>query len=249
MSENLSVGGYGYQEESTPKSAGLNFGLNQRKARLTKFEWIANGGKDGAEQEALDIQFQIGEITKNYRKFPVTSAFFKEKDKAQITVTDPTHPAFKDAQIELSATLMHIMGCFVSKEDLKTALAKPISSFKDYCKILESLLPADYATKELDIFAQYQWQIGTDKEMTYLEIPKNMKQGKWLVPGTTNEWKEFRSDKTLKYVDINDGAVTHPFERGEWFLASNFATKQSLNDNTPVPTPLSSAPAGTAQSW
>ena len=44
---------YGYGDD-TPSQASLiaQFGLNAGKAKLVKFEWINNGGKDGAEAES-----------------------------------------------------------------------------------------------------------------------------------------------------------------------------------------------------
>lgn len=243
MSEtnNQAMGGYGYQDDEVAQGNGVKFGLNQSALRLAKFEWIPNGGKNGEEKEALDIQFQVigSDRTISYRKFPVTKAF--DKANGNVEVTDPNHPAIKEAQAELSAVIVHILGCFVSKDTIKNAFARPINSFKEYVKIAEGLLPADFAQRPLDVFFQYQWQISGERDRTYLELPKNMKQGKWLAPGTETEWNEVRTPKLLKYVDPANAENIHPFQRGEFFLDSNWAKQQKTGGDA---APAASAPSG-----
>lgn len=228
MSENnQTMGGYGYVDDNVQSNSGsISFGLNQGVATMSKFEWIPNAGKDGAEAEALEIEFSVEgrEQPIRYRKYPVTKAFDKQNGGAE--VTDPNHPAFKDEQANFNQVVMHILGCFVEKDALKATFSKPISSFKEFCKVAESVLPKDYNTKSLDMFFQYQWQIADGKDRSYLELPKNMKQGKFLCPATTNNWKEVRTNRVLKYVDSSDEKVIHPFQRGEWFLQSNWANQQ-----------------------
>lgn len=230
MSENQGQqGGYGYEEGG--QQAALSFGLNQN-VYLDKFEWTANGGKDGAEMEAVNINFKIGDSDKGYKQFPVTRAFGENNEE----ITDPTHPAFIQAQKDLSAKLVHIVGVFVPKEDIQTALRQPIKSFKEYIKVLSSLLPKNYNTIPLDIFLGYQWQITGENKKTFLEIPKKMTSGRWLnlsVPAVGGVWQEERkdpatvgdSDTALRYVDA-EGNV-HPFFRNGWYIKSNYATQQN----------------------
>ena len=73
-------GMYGYQDDDVKQGSGLSFGLNAGTVRLTKFDWINDAGKDGAEGEALDIQFMVegGDRPVSYRKFPITRAFDKD---------------------------------------------------------------------------------------------------------------------------------------------------------------------------
>lgn len=245
MSENNQANIYGFvDDEVSPSGSSISFGLNAKAGFLSKFEWIPNGGKDGAEQEALDIEFTIEgrEFPIRYRKFPVTKAFDKKNGGAE--VTDPNHPAFKDEVASFNQVIMHILGCFVEKDQIKAAFSKPISSFKEFCKTCEGLLPSDFSTKPLDMFFQYQWQIADGKEVTFLELPKKMSQGKFLAPGTNNDWKEVRTSKTLKYVDSTDEKIVHSFQRGEWFLNSNWANQQKDNSSTG-----SHDGAGAASGW
>lgn len=232
---------YGYEEDSVP-SRSLVFGLNAAAARITKFEWINNGGAGGSEGEALDIQLTIegSDQPKSYRLFPFTKAY----DKG-VEITDPKHPAFIKALKDFNAAVTHIMHCYVSKENLQVALGRPIATFKEFCKILMSLMPIGYDMIMLDLFAQYQWQLKGDAKQTYLEIPKNMKQGRWLCPAVTpvGNWKEMITsdftDKTpiaLKYVD--QAGNIHPFVRSGWFMCQPWANQikeDSAQDQTDIP--------------
>lgn len=250
MSEqNQAIGGYGYQDDEVAQGSGVKFGLNQKAIRLAKFEWIPNGGKNGEEKEALDIQFQVlgSDRLISYRKFPVTKAF--DKANGNVEVTDPNHPAIKEAQGELSAAIVHILGCFVSKDAIKAALSRPINSFKEYVQICAGLLPTDFSQRPLDAFFQYQWAISGEKDRTYLELPKNMKQGKWLAPGTDVEWNEVRTNKILKYVDPANAENVHPFQRGDFFLDSNWAKQQRTGGDAPAATSAPASGGNGASAW
>lgn len=247
MSTETTEGGYGYvdDEGEIGGSGGLNFGLNTN-VYMTKFEYIKNGGKDGAEQEALDIVFNVNGFEKNYRKFPIVKAFKATvKGQPQEETTDPKSPEMKEAFKDLNACFTHIMHCFVSTEDLTTAISVPISGFQQFCQILMGLLPKDYPSIKLDLFAMYQWQISGEALKTYLEIPKKMKYGRWLAvspvalnaDGTPGEWQEVRKtnpqdndNSALTYVDGMNNL--HPFVRNGWFMNSNFANQQK-EDDTP----------------
>lgn len=237
--------GYGYvdDEEGLSKQANFGFGLTQKNVFITKFEYIMNGGKDGAEGEALDIVVNINGTEKSMRKFPVTKAFKKGTNEE---VTDPRSSEMQQAFKDLNTTLTHIMHCFVAKDDLAVALGVPINGFKDYCRILVGLMPKDFATRNLDIFMQWQWQISGENNTTFLEIPKTMKHGRWLSPAVRpfaadgintdpDGWKESRVDspedtnpKALRYIDA--AGNEHPFFRNGWYMNSNFASQQKVDD-------------------
>jgi hypothetical protein len=226
MADNM----YGYQDDD--RSTNFSFGLNANRTFLKKFEFNPNGGKDGAAQEALDIVFEINGGEKFYRQFPVTKAF----DDDNNTITDPNHPAMLEAIKNLGSILTHIIGCFVEKDAIKSALNRPIASFRQYCEILTSLLPADFSSKPLDIFMHWQWKIRGEQTRTFLEIPKNMKQGKWLVPSYHHKgaWEEKKvlkpTEKTkeaLYYVDSEDETNIHPFTRSGWFMLSAYGSQQT----------------------
>lgn len=232
---------YGFEADDAPSNS-LVFGLNAGAARLTIFQWINNGGKDGAEGEALDIQFSIegNERPMGYRLFPVTKAFIANNGGE---TTDQNHPDFKKAVKDFNQSITHIMHCFVTTDVLSVALGRPISNFKEFCKILESLLPKDFNKKPLDVFLQYDWQFKKeDQKMTYLGLPKKMAYGKWICPAVvpaSGSWKAVKVENpdtatpvALKYVDGENNV--HPFTRNGWFMLSNFANQQKQAGVTAV---------------
>lgn len=236
---------YGFidDEKST-----FNFGLNANRTFLKKFEYTTNGGRDGAAQEALDIVFEINGSEKGYRQFPVTKAFDDKRNE----VTDPNHPAMIEEQKRFGSVITHIVGCFVDKNTIKAAFSKPVSTFKEFCQIMASLLPEGFSTKPLDIFMQWQWNIRGEQPCTYLEIPKNMKQGKWLVPAQPHKgaWVERKmkdpTDKikdALYYVDSEDENNIHPFVRTGWFMNSAYSHQQRDDDSGVATSVLKRTPA------
>lgn len=253
MSNEIDEGGYGYvdPEGEIGGSGGLNFGLNP-EVTMTKFEYIKNGGKDGAEGEALDIIFNVNGVDKGNRKFPVTKAF--STDGSNEDITDPKAPEMQAARKDFNAIMTHIMHCFVSKENLITALSVPMQNFEQYCKILMGLLPPKFNEIKLDLFAQWQWQYSGENTKTYLEIPKKMKQGIWLhkavkpvkADGSPSSWKEFKktdpqdNDNMALYYQDEAGNI-HPFTRNGWFVNSNFGSQQKEAENDTPPPALGTA--------
>lgn len=232
---------YGYQTDEVAVSP-FNFGLNAGITKLKKFEWIANGGKDGAEQEALEIIFEINGKEKSYRQFPVTKAYKSEANGGG-EVTDPSAPEMEEARKTFSSVITHILGCFVAKDKLAAHFNQPINSFKDYCTIAMNALPRNFNEVVLDIFMQYQWNIREGQNRTFLEIPKSMKNGKWLqvaqVPQAgadgPAEWKEVRKEKPQDNdqtaLVYKDGAGnTHNFTRYGRYVKGNLANQQKTRD-------------------
>ena len=247
----VETGGYGYgMDEGGGNPNPFKFGLNAGVAYLTKFSYIPNGGKDGAEQDALDIVFTINGTEKNYRLFPVTSGFDKNGNK----VTDPNSTEFRDAVKSFNAVVTHILHTFVGEDVIKAAFARPIHDFKQFCDIAKSLLPGPTTpTIALDIFMQYQWQLGTTAKKTYLDIPNKMKQGRWLCKAVQGDWQEVRVDnpadeltKALYYVNKSgafiekDGVKVyteeHPFFKNGWFMNSNYAKQQKADGSAEATT-------------
>lgn len=231
---------YGYSSDEVT-AIPFNFGLNAGVTYLTEFKWIPNGGKDGAEQEAIEIIFNINGTEKSYRKFPVTQGF----DKNNQPVKDPNSAEFKEAVMTLNSVITHILHCFIDQDALKKGLNRPIGSFKEFAQVAASLLPADFKTKKLDIFMQYQWSIRQGQNRTFLEIPNSMKNGKWLQaaqepqagPNGPAEWKEVKKElagladndqNALYYVD--GAGNRHNFSRHGRYMKSNLAIQQKTKE-------------------
>lgn len=221
---------YGYKDSGdvAPGKQGGKFGLNQ--GFITKFEFNATAGKDGSAGEAIDLTVQVGEREYRNRIFPIGKVF---KDNAE--VTDTSSKEYKDLVAKetdlLNAYISDIVKCFVSAEDLQAALATPISSFRDYANIITTLVQRspNWQTKPVDVFLQYQWSPSGDNDRTYLELPKNVKHGIVFV-ASQGKATEVKTDTSLSYTK-EDGS-SHPFKRGEWFMASNFANPINLKSSS-----------------
>lgn len=230
--------GYGYGDDSA-KTSPFNFGGNFGVTFLKKFEWIPNGGKDGAEQEALDIIFTINKVDKNYRMFPVSKVFDKNNQEITDKASQEYKDAFRTAQQDFNAVVTHILHAYIDSDTLKASLQRPFKSFKEYAQFCASLLPKNFQTVALDIFLQYQWQISQGQTRTYLDIPKKMKYGVWLKPSAEypGSWKENKAEnidentkKALWYT--NEAGLEHAFVKNGWFMKSNFANIQRTDGET-----------------
>lgn len=236
---------YGYQdsEEVAAGAAGGNFGLNSG-VNVTKFEFNPNAGKEGAAGEAIDLTVQIGDREFRKRFFPVSKVFSKEGGE----ITDTNSAEYKEAYEKevklLNADLTSVVEAFVSPEQLKEALSVPINSFRDFAQVLERLVKStpNWEKQPVDVFLQYQWKPSGDNDKTYLELPKNVKQGIYLVRTLGEGFQTEKTDTSLKYV--NGSGVTHPFKRGKWFIESAFANSVDL-----TPTTGSMQGASTGSGW
>lgn len=243
-------GGYGLGDDEV-KTSPFRFGGNFGVTKLKKFEWIPNAGKDGAEQEALDIIFDINGTDKSYRLFPVTKVFSKQNQE----LTDKDSAEYKEAKKlavgNLNNVVTHILNALLPKETVQAGLSKPTKSFKEYTQNAASLLPKDFNTRLLDIFMQYQWNITEGQNRTYLELPKKMSYGAWLKPAIEGVWTEKRAEniqestrEALWYE--NEKGEKHPFTKNGWFMLSNFANQQrtaGTGDTTSAGAAMNAAPS------
>jgi len=250
MSENVGMG-YGYSEAEASVSS-VVFGLNTG-VKMTKFKWTANGGKDGAPLEVLEMEFEKDGKKLYGNRFPVKKAYAKAEDGSQIEVEDPAHPAFKKAIVDLSSVIIHVVGAYVEKEDIKAALSRNIPDFKTYCGILESILPKNFNEIEVDMFLQYQWSIKGENKVTFLELPKNMKHGRWIAKSQDVAWEKqakpnaASNDTALRYVNPENGDV-HSFTRNGWYMASNFAHQQK-EEQEDAGAEMNQGTGGSEASW
>lgn len=238
---------YGYQDsgELAPGKQGGKFGLNTG-AFITKFEFNSNAGKDGAAGDAIDLTVQVGEREYRHRFFPITKVFAKEGGEITDVNSNAYKEAFKKELDQFNAVIADVVACFIPREDLKTALATPIPTFKDYANIVTRLVQStpNWQKKPVDVFLQYQWAPTGDNDKTYLELPKNVKQGSFLITSQGEGYKEEKTATSLKYV--KDDEIVHPFKRGEWFLESAFANQINLTGGTAM---NSATTAGTSATW
>ena len=235
---------YGYQDsgELAPGKQGGKFGLNT--GVVTKFEFDANAGKDGAAAEAIDLTVKVDDKEFRTRYFPISKVFAKGGGE----ITDTNSKEYKDGYAaemkQFNGVISDIVEAFVSKEDLKLALATPISNFKDFASIVTRLVQTtpNWDKKPVDVFLQYQWSPQGDNKRTFLELPKNVKHGSFITASQGPGFDEVRTATTLKYV--NSAGDEHPFKRGEWFLNNNFANQVVLEGSSSASMPTAPSVTG-----
>jgi len=236
---------YGYQDsnEVGPGKQGGKYGLNT--GFVTKFEYNPNAGKDGAQQDAIDLTVQVGEKEYRDRIFPVSKVFAKGGGEITDTNSQDYKDAFQKEQSLLNAKLSDIVKAFVSEEDIKQALATPISSFADYAQILQRLVQSvpNWNKQPVDIFLQYQFTPSGENTRTFLELPKNVKHGAYITKSQGPGFTEEKTDTHVRYVR---GTEVHPLKRGEWFVKSAFTIPVVLADTSSSTQDMNAAPQGEA---
>jgi len=216
-------------DKSLQEPQGGHFGLNT--GYIIKFEFNPNGGKDNTPANAVDIHIKVKDKEYRRRLFEPTDTLFaggKQVSKGE--------PEYEDAYVsDLShkiAVIKHTLKALgVSDEVIKnTSNTLGNVSIVEGLQKLVALAPANYKEKQVDIFLEYQWNIVGDNQKTYLEIPKNLKGGAFLVSHNApskGEWKQVSAeDGGIKYVDAN--GLLHPFERSANYMSSNKAKEQQL---------------------
>lgn len=248
MSEQIRKVGFGSVNDTNEelRSKALNggkFGLNQG-GHLIKFEFNPNAGKDGDAADAVDIVFLIGEREYNTRLYDITRVYDKKGNELTDENSEEYITTYNSNMVQLQAVVTHITKSVgVTQDQIDRALATPPTTFADWATIMTSLVPQDFKTKNVDIFLEYQWTISDTADRTYLQLPKNMKGGYFLNPGTTgnwveeNEWVEKNEKgeeklcKGLRYTLETDKNQVHKFVRNQNYMESNKAIQQIDGQN------------------
>lgn len=219
--------GFGYYDDTSDdlkSKGGGKFGLNS-PAFCTKMELNKNAGKDGSLADAIDITIQIVDREYNQRIYPVTRVYNKAGD--EMKPEDAGYVAAYNAEwSQKNAVLIHLLKCYRTEEEIKTALNVPLSSFVDFAEVICGLLPTNSKEIPLDVFLEWQWTINDNQDRTFLQLPKNMKGGYFIVKQqvANGAWKEIRTEKGLKYMDANN--AEHPFMRDANYMDSNKGHQQ-----------------------
>lgn len=217
--------GFGYiddTDESLQSRSNISFGLNQ--GFLTKFEYNPNGGKNGSQLDALDIEFTIDNRKFSCRKFPITKAYSAKGTLIEESNTQEYKDAYNYAWTHLAACVTHILKCFVVESDIRRAL-EGVTSFKDWAKALSSLIKESDFNKELDIFLEYR-KSNKDDGKKFLQVPDSLRDGFFLCPSRLRTFKEIiQEDGVLIYK--NDAGEEHPFTRSKYYMNSEKAKRES----------------------
>lgn len=238
MSEknNIALGYGAIDDEDASLKGGGNygkFGLNQN-CFFTKFEFNPNAGANGASMDAVDFSIKIEEKEFMKRIFDVDSNRSIYGTNGQLL--NPGDPGFDEAvgkaKKQVSAVVIHaVKSLGVTQNQINAAFVNPVNSFREWAIKLISLLPGDYTKRPVDVFLQYQWKISEGQNKTYLEIPKNLKDGKFLCPAMPGTFKEVRNTSGLYYYSEKD-KNPHLFTRSSSYLSSNKAVRQTIEEET-----------------
>lgn len=224
-------------ESLQSKGMSGKFGLNTGK--ITQIEFSANAGRDDSPANAVLITAKIDGREFTNRIYEVTRVFDNNNNQIMDTESDEYIKGYNEATLQAMAVIVHtVKAVGVTQAQLDTALAQPKASFTDWAQTVLSLLPPNYANTPVDIFLEYQWNISPNQNRTFLQLPRNMKGGRFLctaVPAVgaweeQREWEEEvdggkETKEGLRYVD--KGGNVHPFTRNQNFMESPKAIMQS----------------------
>lgn len=199
-------------DSSLKVKSGGSFGLNT--GTISKFEFV-----EKENFTSIDINVKIGE-----REY-FSRHFLNEKVYGNDGLLGPGDEGYEDAFFnknkQIVAVINHALKALgVSGDDI-SKVAKELDPDKLFegTKKLVSLVPSGYQTKDVDIFLQYQYNIKSGQDRTYLELPSNMKDGAFLcIHDDSKNYKEVKG-KDLKYV--NEAGEEHPFYRSEFYMKGN----------------------------
>ena len=237
---------WGFQndnDDSLKSKTGGKFGLNN--ANITKFEYNPNAGKDESAADAIDITVAIGDKEYRTRIYDITGDLFKGDNK--IAEGEPGYIELYNAEKkQREAVIVHTVKAFGTTEDqIKAALQNGnVTDFKSWAIAMCSTKGAGFEAKPVDVFLEYQWTIQEGNERTYLQLPKNMKGGRFLAPGVApaGAWEKVSDADGLRYVDAAKNE--HPFNRSKNYMESNKAMQQ-IEGEEPTSAVGDAAPVGT----
>ena len=237
MSDQVQKMGFGTvndNDDSLKSKVGGAFGLNPG-VFFTKVAYNANAGKDGAAADAIDINIKIGDREYNNRIYSVTGDLYNSKNDL-VSPDGEGYNALYNSEIkQRMAVVIHaVKATGVTQDMLNTALATELPDFASWAKVVCALIPADYTTRPIDAFLQYQWAIKDGQDRTFLEMAKNMKGGRFMCPAVApaGSWTAVSDENGLRYVD--EKGAEHPFTRSANFMKSPKAYQQiEGEDNGP----------------
>ncbi|MDB4285874.1 hypothetical protein N9933_01070 [bacterium] len=211
------------QSQAFPK-----FGLNIN-VRCTKFEYNPTASADGSPNDALDIFFTVEgkEQRVGYwgHLYEITKAFVKgESMPLEMSVSDQAMANGKKDILQVEVMVLHILEALgVSEETFNRAMATPMSSYADWCKVVSSLVPSNFNQVPLDILLEYEAKPRKDNTRTWPSVPQNLRDGIWVCPHQTDGpyLEKLEPETSLTYV--NAQGKVHPLQRGPYFVKSNRA--------------------------
>ena len=221
-------------DESLKSKAGgsKKFGLNQGYT-FSKFEYNPNASKDGSPNPALDINLVDKDGSLIYYTIYGDPGVL---DESGVKISDTNSQEYQEGLKKNIATLQGVLSHFsrivLPEEEYKKRFSEAnITGPESLLQFVASVMaPAVINKTPVDVFLQYQWDIKKGQDRTYLELPKNLKDGYFITKGTQDEWTEVRNEEGLKY--INSKGEEHVFNRKKSYLEDKKAIQQTRNGAT-----------------
>lgn len=221
----------------------IRFGLNIGK--ITKLAFTDKAGANESPGDAVDVVVNVGGKEINSRLFDIKKVY--GANSVVLTPGDDGYEvAYAKEMNQLMGTVIHyIKATGVQQESIDAVVqaAKP-TTFAMWAKTVLGLLPNDFSTKPVDVFLHYGTKIPLGYEKAFLELPRNMKTGYFIIPSIepVGKWNEIRDVEGLSYVD--DNGNKHPFTRPVTYLDSDRA-KQLSNTDSSASSPMNQNNAAT----
>jgi len=252
MSEKVTKKGFGYvddNDESLRSKAGGSFGLNTG-AFVTKFEYNANAGADDALADAVDITLQVGDREYKSRIYDATTVYGKDSQK--LTEGDDGYVEKYNTEMkQRQAVIIHVAKALGITDDiLKKAFSTSVSNFADWAKVVCALPSEEAYKRPVDIFLEYQWDISDGETRKYLQLPKNMKGGRFICQSLTpvgGEWTAQNVKSGLIYTDSKN--TEHPFERSADYMESKKANQEGEGATDNSSENMQASPGGKKSKW
>ena len=235
MSENkvFNFGQVNDEDSSLQTKKGGKFGLNTN-CKFSLIDFTDKAGKDETEGNAVDINILVGDREFKRRVYDPTGKSLYGKDNEQVAPDGEGYYDLLEKELtQTTAMVLHaVKATGVTQDAVNRAVAATNPpTWAAYVQVLISLLPSTYKQVDIDVFLNYQWNISEGQKVTFLELPKNMKQGSWVttsIPGA--EWKEIKDDNGLMYVDKSGNK--HKISKSASFMEGNFAKQQKIEEKT-----------------
>lgn len=212
MADLKKVFGVNETSENLQSKGGVGFGL-QENAKLTKF--ILDAEAQYGPQIVGEVTLSNGSVLKWWLNLQV-------------------HPDAKDEEAELInkfAAIKHVVKSVGVTDEQIAKATSDATDFVDGVKKTLTLLPTDFDKKLVDIFTEWQLNIGNNQDQTFVTLPGNMKGGRFICPhvDAVGSWKEEIAPKEyIKYTD--DAGNIHPLEKGTTFMMSARSYQQFKKD-------------------
>lgn len=176
----------------------MRFGLNQ-KVKLTKFECQET---NGSYRLRVDFTIPNGKYENQRHIVVFYPNYIPGKNGTKITQGEE----LQKAQQAVRKYAYDIASAFIGEDEVnrryKAANVKPVT-FKEFCDFYKECLPANYNEVLLDLFVNYEYSFGKNKdgvknEITYLTIPneKAAKHGVWICKHVPGNFVEKRTEWT-----------------------------------------------------